>query len=117
MKNTVMLKKNYEFKNVLKNGKYFSGQYIEAFLLKNYTNRNRLGIAISVKAGKAVKRNRIKRYLRESYKNVEKDIKLGYSMVFLWKKKKDVNEAKYFLINEDLNEIFNLAGILKKEEV
>ena len=31
MKTTKMLKKNYEFKQVLTRGKYYSGQYIKAF--------------------------------------------------------------------------------------
>jgi len=39
MKNTFMLKKNYEFKNVLSKGKYFSGEYIEAFFIKNKKKR------------------------------------------------------------------------------
>ena len=60
MKKTRMLKKNYEFKNVLFKGTYFSGKYIEAFIKKNGKKHNMLGIAISVKIGKAVKRNHIK---------------------------------------------------------
>ena len=35
MKKTKMLKKNFEFRKVLTKGKYFSGKYIEAFILKN----------------------------------------------------------------------------------
>ena len=35
MKTTKMLKKNYEFKQVLTRGKYYSGQYIKAFIIKN----------------------------------------------------------------------------------
>ena len=35
MKKTKMLKKNYEFKNVLSKGKYYSGDCIEAFIKKS----------------------------------------------------------------------------------
>ena len=35
MKKTRMLKKNYEFKNVLTKGKYYGGKQIEIFVLKN----------------------------------------------------------------------------------
>ena len=35
-----MLKKNYEFKNVLNRGKYFSGKYIAIFIRKNNKNMN-----------------------------------------------------------------------------
>ena len=40
MKKTRMLKKNYEFKNILSKGTYYSGQYIEAFIKKNKNNYN-----------------------------------------------------------------------------
>ena len=40
MKKTKMLKKNYEFRNILSRGKYYSGKYIEVFLKKNNKNIN-----------------------------------------------------------------------------
>lgn len=42
MKNTEKLKKNYEFRFVLRKGKYYSGKYIEAFAIKNNLNINKL---------------------------------------------------------------------------
>ena len=90
MNKTKMMKKNYEFKNTLTRGKYYSGKYIEAFIQKNKQNINFLGIAISVKIAKAVKRNHIKRLIRESYCENEKAISTGYNIVFLWKKKVDI---------------------------
>ena len=42
MKNTKMLKKNYEFKLVLTKGKYYSGKCIEAFVIKNNEKNNKL---------------------------------------------------------------------------
>ena len=81
-----VLKKNYEFRLVLSKGKYYSGKYIEAFALKNYLNRNKIGIAINTKIGKAVKRNYLKRLIREGYRQNKKDFNLGYNIVFLVKK-------------------------------
>ena len=45
MKTTKMLKKNYEFKQVLTKGKYYSGDYIKAFIFKNHKENNFLGLA------------------------------------------------------------------------
>ena len=87
MKKTEMLKKNYEYKRVLTKGKYYSGKYIEAFIKTNNNNKNFLGIAIGVKIAKAVKRNHIKRLIRENYKNLEEKVNSGNTVVFLWKKK------------------------------
>ena len=111
MKKTKMLKKNYEFKNVLSKGKYYSGKNIEAFIKDNNKNYNFLGLAISVKTGKAVKRNKIKRLIRENYKILEPQIKNGKSIVFLWKKKVDIKNATFENIKNDMNIIFEKANI------
>ena len=117
MKKTKMLKKNYEFKNVLSKGKYYSGRYIEAFIKLNGLQKlNLLGIAISVKTAKAVKRNRIKRLIRENYKDLENRIKIGNSVVFLWKKKADIKNATYKNIKQDMELIFDKAKILIEEK-
>lgn len=116
MNKTKMLKKNYEFRKVLSKGKYYSGKNIEAFILKNNKNNNLLGLAISTKVAKAVKRNMIKRLLRENYKEQENKIKEGYSIVFLWKRKVDTKHAIYANIKKDMELIFDNAKIYKKEE-
>lgn len=116
MKNTKMLKKNYEFKRVLSKGIYYSGDDLEAFILKNNKkNINFLGLAISVKVGKAVKRNHLKRLIRENYYFYENHINLGYSIVFLLKKKSKVEDVDFYSIKNDMKNIFDKANLLKRE--
>ncbi len=115
MKKTKMLKKNYEFRNVLTKGKYYSGKNIEAFIKDNNKNCNFLGLAISVKTAKAVRRNKIKRLIRENYKILEPQIKNGKSIVFLWKKKADVKNATFDNIKSDMNSIFEKANMKNNE--
>lgn len=112
MNKTITLKKNYEFKKVLTKGKYYSGKYIEIFVTKNNLKKNFIGIAIGVKIAKAVKRNRIKRLIRENYRLLEKDLKVGYNIVFLWKKKIDISNATFYNIKIDMKNIFERIGIL-----
>ena len=111
MKKTKMLKKNYEFRNVLSKGKYYSGKNIEAFIKHNNKDCNFLGLAISVKTAKAVGRNKIKRLIRENYKTLEPQIANGKSIVFLWKKKVDIKNATFENIKNDMNIIFEKANI------
>ncbi len=111
-----MLKKNYEFRKVLSKGKYYSGRYIEAVIITNNKNKNFIGIAISTKAGKAVQRNRVKRLIRENYKNIEGSIKDGQNIVFLWKKNQNIKEVMYADIKEDINSIFDKAKIFFVDE-
>lgn len=53
MKTTKMLKKNYEFKQVLTKGKYYYGDYIKAFIIENHKKNNFLGLAVSTKIRKS----------------------------------------------------------------
>lgn len=116
MKKTKMLKKNYEFRTVLSKGKYYSGNYLEAFVKpNNKSNINLLGIAIGVKIAKATKRNHIKRLIRESYRRYEPSIKTGNSIVFLWKKKVETEKATFENITQDMYKIFDKANILNEE--
>ena len=105
MKKTKILKKNYEFKKVLTKGKYYSGKNIEAFIIKNNSKYNFLGLAISVKSGKAVKRNHVKRLIRA-----------GYSIVILWKKKMDIKNANYQEIKQDMDNIIVKAKLNSNKE-
>ena len=112
MKNTKMLKKNYEFSKIFSKGKYFSGKTIEAFIVNNKSTTNYLGIAISVKCGHAYQRNRVKRIIRENYRLIEKDLKFGYSIVFLWKKNQDIKNVDFYQIKEDILKIFKNAEVI-----
>ena len=116
MKKTIILKKNYEFNNTFKRGKYFSGDLIEIFYLKNNKKNNYFGIAISSKLCKAVKRNRIKRVIREAYRNIEENIDIGNTLVFLWKKKEPIENCCYENVIEDMKKIFIKIGIYKNDD-
>ena len=115
MKNTKKIKKNYQFNNTFKKGKYFSGEYIECFYIKNNKNMNYIGIAISSKLCNAVKRNRIKRVIREVYRKEEENIKVGNTIVFLWKKKAKIDECNYNNILKDIIKIYKKIGIYINE--
>lgn len=115
MKNTEMLKKNYEFKYIFLKGKYISGKYIEIYIKKNKYSKNLLGIAISKKIAKSVKRNRIKRLIRENYRLLENSLEIGYSIIILWKKKIPIKNATFKNIEEDMKNIFKKENILFEE--
>ena len=116
MKKTEMLKKNYEFKNVLTKGKFFIEKEIEICILKNNKKRNFLGIAIGTKKGKAFQRNRAKRIIREAYRSLEEYIDSGYSMVFLIDKEYDMSKISYSNINKSMKNCFEKANIVKRKE-
>ena len=86
MKKINTLKKNYEFRYVLSKGQYYRGKCLTIYIKKNKLNKNIIGIAINTKMGKAVKRNAVKRLIRENYRLLKDKIEPGNSIVFLWNK-------------------------------
>ena len=113
MKKIKTLKMNYEFKNVLTNGKYFVNRQIIVYIFKNKYDFNRIGVAVSTKAGKAVKRNRVKRIIREAYYKYKDELEQPFDIVIMWNKKVNPMDASYQIISEDLQKAFKKAGIIK----
>ena len=114
MKKINTLKKNYEFRNVIKKGQFFVRKHIIIYLTKNNKNKNIIGIAINTKMGKAVKRNAVKRLIRENYRLLKDKIEPGNSIVFLWNKNIELENANFYEIKKEMEQIFNKAEILKK---
>ncbi len=112
MKKTTMLKKNYEFRNVLTRGKKYRGIYLDIYVIKNNLKENKLGIAISSKIANSVYRNKVKRLIRENYRLIEKEINVGNSFVIMWKKHINIEEANFYNIKEDINNFFKSANLL-----
>jgi ribonuclease P protein component len=83
MEKTIPIKNNYEFLRTYKRGKFFVGKFMTLYVLKNNFQTNRLGITVGKKFGKSVKRNRLKRLIRENYRNYESFLKIGYDMIFV----------------------------------
>lgn len=111
MKKTIMIKKNYEFKNLFSKGKFYYGENIHMYIKDNKSNNNKLGIAISKKQGNAVNRNKIKRLIRENYKIYEEKIKVGMSILIIINKKRNIKDINYYQIKEDFIKIFNKSNL------
>lgn len=62
------LREKKMFEYVFKHGKKISGEGLVCYWLSDEQMGNKLGIVVSKKVGQSVKRNRIKRYIREFYR-------------------------------------------------
>ncbi|HHY39925.1 MAG TPA: ribonuclease P protein component [Syntrophaceticus sp.] len=76
------IRKNAEFKRAYQYGELFFSHYFVLHSLKRDDQKStRLGIVPSRKIKKAVLRNKLKRQIREIFKQYIKNIKKGYDLV------------------------------------
>lgn len=108
------LKKNSDFQRVYKESKSFANYLLVCYILRHPENpTRRVGFSVSKKMGKAVKRNRIKRLLREAYRLNQHLLVDGIDLVIIPRAK--AVDATYREIEKGMVKLFARAGILKRD--
>ena len=110
MKYSESLKKNRDFQNVYKKGKSYANRYLVMYVLKNDTERNRLGISVSKKVGNSVVRHHLTRLLRESYRLHEEMFHSGWDIVVIVRV--SAKNEGYHKLKSSLLHLSNLHGII-----
>lgn len=101
------LKKEKDFNLVFGKGKRI---FSKSFTLIYFPAKNlKVGFAVSKKHGGSVKRNRIKRLLRESFRSFLPNFRQNFFFVFL---PKIQNEYSYQRFLSDMKEVFSKNGFL-----
>jgi ribonuclease P protein component len=77
------LKVNRDFGRVYRKGKFLSNRYFVIYYLRHPGPAYRIGFSVSRKLGKAVRRNRSKRRLREICRRHAEIFPNGYDYVFI----------------------------------
>lgn len=83
MKFSESLKKNKDFQIVYRQGKSYGNKYLVMYILKNDSDRNRVGISVSKKVGNSIVRHHLTRLIRESYRLQEDNFLCGYDLVVI----------------------------------
>ena len=119
MKKTVMIKRRFEFKKLFSKGKFFYVKNINCYIIGNNKNYNKLAIAVSKKQGKAVVRNRFKRLIKENYREIEKNLKFGYNILFIINRNRitETNKVTFYDIKGDMFKLFKDSGILDEKNI
>ncbi|AOV06355.1 ribonuclease P protein component [Sporosarcina ureilytica] len=109
------IKKNSEFQKVFKDGKSFANrQFIVYRYYKEGQSEFRLGLSVSKKVGNAVTRNRIKRYIRQSFLELKDELKNDIDYVIIARNQAatmDFHETK-----KSLQHVLRIARVLKKRQ-
>jgi len=85
VKKKEIVKKNYEFEEIINSKNYQKNKYYSCYFVKN-NNKNKYGISVPKKIGNAVTRNKIKRQLKSIIDKNKIIIPNSYDYVIIVKK-------------------------------
>lgn len=106
-----VLRKNSEFSAVYNKGKSVGDRYVVLFYRLNGLPYNRTGFLASKKVGNSVVRNRAKRLMKESYRNIEGSLPEGYDFIII--ARNTICGKKCAEVERSLNSAFRRTGVKK----
>jgi ribonuclease P protein component len=112
LKSSESLKSNSNFKIVYYSGKSYANMYLIMYVMKNDTEKNRIGIQVSKKVGNSVIRHRLTRLIRESYRLNETMFNSGLDIVVI--ARAGAKGKNYEQINSALLHLAKMHKIIKE---
>ena len=102
------IRTNGHFRYVYRKGKKASGQTMVAYYVK--AGRMQAGFSVSKKVGCAVVRNRIKRRMRESFRQMMPQLCRGN---YVFSARDGAAQADYWMINQEMARLLTKIGAMK----
>ena len=102
---------NREFLRAYKRGKGYVDSLLVMYVIKNRHGFTRFGITSSKKVGNAVKRNRARRVLRQSVRNIGFDMTQGYDIILVARAK--TAYVKQQQVEAQLRVLAKQAGLIE----
>jgi ribonuclease P protein component len=87
---------------------------LAVYVRPNNSRRNRLGLTVGTKVGKAVCRNKVRRRIREAYRTHEGQMAPGWDIVVVARTRAAF--ASYREIERDLLRLLDKLGVRRKGE-
>lgn len=113
MKKEFRIKDNKEFQHIFQQGKSFANRQLVIYFAEELDQDHfRIGLSVGKKIGNAVTRNRIKRYLRQSFQELEGKILPTLNIVII--ARQPTKEMNYFEIKKSLLHLLSRQHLLLK---
>ena len=110
----ISINENSDFKRLYYRGKSVVKKRLVLYYRKNKKEDSRIGITVSSKIGCAVVRNRVRRLIRENYRNLQ-GLENGFDIVIVARSQS--SRASFNEIGKDLRSALLESGILKEDKL
>ncbi|HEX6593317.1 MAG TPA: ribonuclease P protein component [Bacillota bacterium] len=113
MKKAFRVTANKEFQCIFKTGKSFANRQLVIYYRKKPHQKHfRVGLSVGKKIGNAVTRNRIKRYLRQAFHELEDQIFPEYDMIII--ARQPTKQMSFHEMKKSLRHLLSKVHLLKK---
>ena len=110
----VSIKNNYEFRRLYAKGRSAVSPTLVVYMRRTKRSVNRVGFTVTVKIGKAVVRNRVRRRLREIFRLNEGKLLRGIDMIVVARGRSTT--ATYWELERDYLCCCKKLGLLEETE-
>ncbi len=110
----VTLKKNKEFNFVYRKGNPKSAGHLVCLVAKSRYGGVRAGFSVSKKIGKSVVRNKVRRRLKEAFRELLPRIGGNYCVVFI--ARTSIETTAYKQIKEEMQTLLKKQGLIAGEK-
>ena len=110
MKKINIIKDSKDFEKIIKNNKSFRSKYFYIYKQNHEENIYHFGISVGKKIGNAVRRNKVKRQLREIIS--KNDYQKNFDCIIIVRR--EINNADFQEIQEDLNYALKKLLLIKE---
>ncbi|MBI2861663.1 MAG: ribonuclease P protein component [Chloroflexi bacterium] len=111
MPRSYRLTENKQFERVRREGRSWVGRYAILYAAPNGMEQTRAGFSVSKRVGKAVRRNRAKRLMREALRQLYRALVPGWDLVF--SARTQASQGDYRSIAEGIVSLLKRAGLLQ----
>ena len=108
-----VLRRKEDFNLIYKKGKSTGEKYVVVFVLKNSLGFNRIAYLASKKVGNSVRRNRARRLMRESVRQID-GIKEGYDIIII--ARNTINDRKCADVKKSIEAAMRRLKLISQEK-